>query len=44
MKHHARVMFLTEGAFVVSACAKVSAQVGVEEIWWAQFAEHVVVS
>jgi len=44
MKHHARVMFFTEGAFVVSACAKVSAQVGVEEIWWAQFAEHVVVS
>jgi Transport protein Trs120 or TRAPPC9, TRAPP II complex subunit len=44
MKHHSRVMFFTEGAFVVSACAKVSATMGVEEIWWAQFAEHVVVS
>lgn len=47
MKHVARVMFLTEGAFVVSACAKVSAcqaEGGAEETWWAQFAENVVVS
>jgi hypothetical protein len=44
LKHHARVMFLTEGSFVVSACAKVSARKGVEETWWSQFAEDVVVS
>lgn len=44
MQHHARVVFLTEGVFVVNACAKVSAEPGVEETWWAQFAEQVVVS
>lgn len=44
LKHHARVMFLTEGSFVVSACAKVSARKGVEETWWSQFAEDVIVS
>jgi len=44
LKHHARVIFLSEGAFVVSACAKVSTLKGVEETWWAQFAENVIVS
>lgn len=44
MQHHARVVFLTDGDFVVNACAKVSAEPGVEETWWAQFAEQVVVS
>jgi len=44
LTHTARAMFLVEGAFVVSACAKVSASKGVEETWWAQFAEDVVVS
>ena len=44
MQHHARVVFLADGVFVVSACAKVSAEPEVEETWWAQFAEQVVVS
>lgn len=44
LNHTARCMFLTEGSFVVSACAKVSARMGVEETWWAQFAENVEVS
>jgi len=43
--HKARVSFLEEGAFVVSACAKVSTTNGnTEETWWAPIAENVQVS
>jgi hypothetical protein len=44
LRHLARVCFLIDGSFVVSACAKLSSQKGVEETWWAQFAENVMVS
>jgi len=44
LKHYARVIFLSEGTFVVSACAQISARKGIEETWWAQYAETVIIS
>lgn len=52
-KHRARIVFLKEGHFMVSACAKVSSTVVQknedgesllkEETWWAPLAENIVV-
>jgi hypothetical protein len=43
-QHVARIVFLTAGSFVVSACVHLSAVIGVEETWWAPLAEQVVVT
>lgn len=42
-KHRARICFLEDGAFVVSACAKISKDGGAEETWWAPLAENLEV-
>lgn len=43
--HRARIVFLQDGAFVVSGCARLSNDDGngVEETWWAPLAEKVIV-
>ena len=41
--HRARICFLEDGAFVVSACAKISKEGGAEETWWAPLAENIEV-
>lgn len=43
--HRARVLILQPGQFVLSACAKITndAENGAEEVWWAPYAENVVV-
>jgi hypothetical protein len=42
--HRARLLFLNEGDYVISACvslSRVDVQDGVKEVWWAQKAQHV---
>ena len=43
--HRARIVFLQDGPFVVSACAVLSNDdgCGAEETWWAPLAEKVIV-
>lgn len=42
-EHRARICFLEDGAFVVSACVKISRDGGAEETWWAPLAENIEV-
>lgn len=43
--HRARIVFLRDGEYVVSACARLMNEDGnkAEETWWAPVAENVVV-
>lgn len=45
MNHRARVVFLKDGDFVISACARLSNDDSdkAEEIWWAPVAQNVIV-
>lgn len=39
--HKARLIFLSEGDYVVSACVSFERTDNVKEVWWAEYAQHV---
>ena len=43
MAHHARIIFLKTGEFVVSACVKIWCDEKCEEKWWAPQAQLVII-